>query len=338
MFEYNQIIPNYDSVYQYNYEPLDLYYGGFSIGDFDQDSKTEFLAGSVHGKVLSIENTGDNSYAPNWQGMVETYNAYLCAETNDIDGNGKKEIWIGVDAFYNGKGITRITIFEADGNNNYQVVGRIDLLGIFSFDAGNIQVIDVDKDGNQEVLLGLDQTVIILKFNGSQNHQTYEVFFFKQNDWENNYMGYYGANLYNLIDDQRDELLINMWNIIPNVGIKWFNWIYKPNFTVDVKEETNNAPTDYQIYPVYPNPFNPQTTIKFDIAQTSLTSVQVFNILGKEIITLLEKELSPGSYTLSWEARDSNRNLLPSGVYFIRFTAAGGTNTYIKTIKAILTK
>ena len=39
---------------------LILYYGGFSIGDFDQDSKTEFLAGSVHGKVLSIENCGDN--------------------------------------------------------------------------------------------------------------------------------------------------------------------------------------------------------------------------------------------------------------------------------------
>jgi hypothetical protein len=339
VFEYNQNIQNYDSVYQFDYYSIDLYYGGFSIGDFDQDSKTEFLAGSVHGKVLSIENCGDNCYAPNWQGMVETFNAYLCAETNDIDGNGKKEIWIGGDAFYNGQGITRITIFEANGNNSYQVVGRIDLLGIFSFDAGNIQVIDVDKDGKEEVLLGLDQTVIILKFNGSQNNQTYEVFFIKQNDWENNYMGYYGANLYNLIDDQRDELLINMWDDPPGLGtIKWFNWIYKPNFTVDVREEINNAPTDYQIYPVYPNPFNPQTTIKFDIAQASLTSVQVFNILGKEIITLLEKELSPGSYSISWEARDSNGELLPSGVYFIRFSATGGANNYTKTIKSILTK
>ena len=60
------------------------------------------------------------AYAPNWQGMVETYNAYLCAETNDIDGNGKKEIWIGGDAFYSGQGITRITIFEANGDNSYQ--------------------------------------------------------------------------------------------------------------------------------------------------------------------------------------------------------------------------
>lgn len=337
-YEYNTPVQNFDSILVFDHHPYDLYYGGFSIGDFDQDNKTEFLAGSVHGKVLSIENIGDNSYTPNWQGMVETYNAYLCAETNDLDGNGKKEIWIGGDAFYNGQGITRITIFEANGNNSYQVVGRIDLLGIFSFDAGNIQIIDVDKDGKEEVLLGLDQTVLILKFNGGINHQTYEVFYFKQNDWQNNNLGYYGANLYNLIDNQRDELLINMWDIIPNVGIKWFNWIYKPNFSVDVKEETENAPNYYHIYPVYPNPFNPQTTIKFDIAQASLTSVQVFDILGKEIITLLEKELSPGSYSISWEARDSNGNLFPSGVYFIRFSATGGVNNYTKTIKAILTK
>lgn len=338
VFEFKETIPNFDSVYQFDHSQLDVYYGGFSIGDFDQDGKTEFLAGSVHGKVLSIENCGDNCYAPNWEGMVETYNAYLCAETNDLDGNGKKEIWIGGDAFYSGQGITRITIFEANGNNSYQVVGRIDLLGIFSFDAGNIQVIDVDKDGKEEVLFGLDMTVLILKFNGSLNHQTYEVFFYKRHNWENNHMGYYGANLYNLIDDQRDELLINMWDIKPNIGIKWFNWIYKPNFTVDVKEESNLVPTEYQLYPVYPNPFNPQTTIKFDIAKTSFAKVKVYNILGKEIKTLLEKELSPGSYSLSWEARDSYGQLLPSGVYLIRFSATGGADYYTKTIKSILMK
>ena len=338
IFEFNPALPNFDSVYQFDYSSIDLYYGGFSIGDFDQDGKTEFLAGSVHGKVLSIENNGNNSYQPNWQGTVETFNAYLCTETNDIDGNGKKEIWIGGDAFYSGVGITRITIFEANGNNSYEAVGRIDLVGVFSFDAGNVQVLDVDKDGKEEILFGLDETVIILKYNGSVNHQTYEVFYFKQNDWENNYIGYYGANLYDLTGDGKYELLINMWDIIPYTGIKWFNWIYKPNFTVDVNEESNIVPTDYQLYPVYPNPFNPQTTIKFDIAKTSVTSVKVYNILGKEITTLLEKEISPGSYSISWEARDSNGDLLPSGVYFIRFSTAGGVNNYTKTIKAILMK
>ena len=338
IYEYDPTFNNFQLNFQFDYRSLDIYYGGFSIADFDQDGKAEFLAGSVHGKVLSIENTGNNSYAPNWQGMVETYNAYLCAETNDVDGNGKKEIWIGGDAFYSGQGITRITIFEANGNNSYQVVGRIDLIGIFSFDAGNIQVIDVDKDGKEEVLLGLDQTVLILKFNGSLNHQSYEVFFYKQNDWENNNMGYYGANLYNLIDDERDELLINMWNIIPNVGIKWFNWIYKPDFTVNIVNENNSSPNDYIVYPLYPNPFNPQTNLKFDISQNSFTTIKVYNILGKEITTLLEKEMSPGNYSISWEAKDSDGKLIPSGVYLIRFSTIDGTSNYTKTLKALLLK
>ncbi len=338
-FEYNPSTPNFDPIYQYNYEPLDLYYGGFSIDDFDLDGKTEFLAGSVHGKVLSIENCGNDCYTPNWQGMVETYNAYLCAETNDIDGNGKKEIWIGGDAFYSGQGITRITIFEASGNNSYQAVGRIDLLGIFSFDAGNIQIIDVDKDGIEEVLFGLDMTVLILKFNGSLNHQSYEVFFFKQNDWENNNMGYYGANLYNLIDDGRDELLINMWDDPPDLGsIKWFNWVYKPDFTVNTENENNSLPNDYNVYPLYPNPFNPQTNLKFDISQNSFTTIKVYNTLGKEITTLLEKELSPGNYTISWEAKDSDGKLIPSGVYLIRFSVLGKAGNYTRTQKAILLK
>lgn len=334
IYEYDEVVNNFRLNYQFDYRALDTYYGGFSIGDFDQDSKTEFLAGSVHGKVLAIENCGDNCYAPSWQGMVETYNAYLCAETNDIDGNGKKEIWIGGDAFYSGQGITRITIFEASDDNNYQVVGRIDLLGIFSFDAGNIQIIDVDKDGKEEVLLGLDQTVLILKFNGSLNHQSYEVFFFKQNDWENNNMGYYGANLYNIIDDERDELLINMWDIIPNVGIKWFNWIYKPDFTVNIVNENNQLPNDYEVYPLFPNPFNPKTNLKFDISKNSFTTIKVYNILGKEIATLLDKEMSPGNYTVIWEAKDSDGRLLPTGVYFIKFNAG----SFSKAIKAVLLK
>lgn len=336
IYEYNPSIPNFDSVSQFDYSPIDLFYGGFSIGDFDQDSKTEFFAGSIHGKVLAIENNGNNSYTLNWQGMVETFNAYLCTETNDIDGNGKKEIWIGGDAFYSGVGITRITIFEANGNDSYEAVGRIDLVGVISFDAGNVQVLDVDKDGKEEILFGLDQTVVILKFNGSANHQTYEVFYFKQNELALVGLNsvYYGATMYDLNNDGIEELIINLDDVIQNVGLRLFSYIYKPEFTVDVETEVNSIPTDYTLYPVYPNPFNPKTNIKFDIANNSFVSVKVYNTLGKEVTTLLEKKLSPGSYTISWEAMDSNGKLLPSAVYLIRLAA----DNYTKTVKALLLK
>ncbi|MDP3685004.1 MAG: T9SS type A sorting domain-containing protein, partial [Ignavibacteria bacterium] len=277
--------------------------------------------------------------APNWEGKVETYNAFLCAETNDIDDNGKKEIWISGDAYYNGVKTTRITLFEADGNDSYQAIGKIDLIGLTSWNEGNIQVIDVDKDGKEEVLLSLDQTVIILKFNGSKNHQTYELFYFKQNNWQDNNIGYYGANLYDLTADGKDELLINCWDDPPGLGtIKWFNLIYKPSFAVAVKDEQNTLPKEFSLLPNFPNPFNPQTSIVYEISVNSMVSIKVYNILGKEITTLVEKEQTPGGYQISWEAKDSEGKLLPSGVYLIRLSATGKSFTYTKTIKAILIK
>jgi len=70
IFEYNPQSPNFDSIYFYDYTPIDQEFAGFVINDFDQDGKTEIFTGSTHGDVLSIENNGNNSYSPNWLGQV----------------------------------------------------------------------------------------------------------------------------------------------------------------------------------------------------------------------------------------------------------------------------
>ncbi len=333
IYELNPSINYFDSVY--NYGIGNNYYGGFAIGDFDQDEKTEFLGGSIQGDVMSIENNSNNNYGVNWNGSVETYNAYLGTQTNDLDGNGKNEIWICGDAFYNGVPKTRITLFESNRNNSYQAVGRIDLVGVFSFDAGNIQSLDVDKDGKDEVMICIDANVIILKFTGSKNDQKYEVYYIKQNSIPGIY--YYGATLYDLDNDNNEEIIISMQNY-PNNGHKLFSDIYRPDSTTNVINEIPTTPENYFLYQNFPNPFNPTTTIEFSILEGSLVSLTVYNILGKEITTLLEKELSPGNYTIDWEAKDSNGQLLPAGVYFIRFNAEGTKRKYTSTIKAILIK
>lgn len=334
VYEYNPAIPNFDSVYYYDLSTRDLYYGGFSIGDFDQDKKTEFFAASVHGKVICFENIGNNAYGLTWTGNVETYNAYLLTETNDLDNNGKDEIWIGGQAFYNNEPKTRITLFESTGNNNYQAVGRIDFLGVFSFDAFNIQKIDVDKDGKDEVLVVVGDYAIILKFNGSIDHQAYDIFYLRRNNWEINGYNVEGATLYDLNGDNKPELIINMNEYRTIYEGRLFTHIFKGDYTVNVEENLDLTPIDYALYPCFPNPFNPQTSIKFNIAKTSFVKVKVFNSLGKELTTLLEKEMSPGNYTINWEAKDSNGTILPSGVYLIRMIA----DNYTKTIKALLLK
>ncbi|MCK5573675.1 MAG: T9SS type A sorting domain-containing protein, partial [Bacteroidetes bacterium] len=69
----------------------------------------------------------------------------------------------------------------------------------------------------------------------------------------------------------------------------------------------------------YPNPFNPATTIPFDLPVTSHVHLGVFDLLGREVITLVDEVLAPGSYRVRLDARRSGG--LASGVYVYRVRA-----------------
>ncbi len=237
IFEYNPIINNFDSVYRFDVpEPAPNDEGGYSVGDFDLDNKTDMVFGTMRGSVFVLENNGDNQYTNSWQGSVESNNAYIHTWTHDIDKNGKPEFWVFGDAYYNGIGTTRLTIYETNGNNSYQAVGRVDLVGIFSFYAGTMQAVDIDNDGIQEIAVCIDENFIILKFNGSRDHHTYEVYYIKQNELntQNEFQVYFGATMYDLIRNDRKEyeILISMIHIIVQPGEDlgmYITKIYRPD-------------------------------------------------------------------------------------------------------------
>jgi len=84
-------------------------------------------------------------------------------------------------------------------------------------------------------------------------------------------------------------------------------------------EETHLLPPgDFRLYPNYPNPFNPLTTIQFDLARPLTVSLRVYNLLGQEVASLLsEMPLQAGVHKADFDASD-----LPSGVYICRLTGA----------------
>jgi plastocyanin len=75
----------------------------------------------------------------------------------------------------------------------------------------------------------------------------------------------------------------------------------------------------------YPNPFNPSTSILFSVASRSFVSLKIYNVIGKEVATIVSEELSPGTYTRQW-----NANGFASGSYFCRLKA--GSISEIKTL------
>ncbi len=85
-------------------------------------------------------------------------------------------------------------------------------------------------------------------------------------------------------------------------------------------------PTEYALYQNYPNPFNASTTIRYDIKETGTVSLKVFDLLGREVATLVDEKQDANSYTITWDAIG-----LPSGIYFYQLKS-GDFNAFKKLI------
>jgi hypothetical protein len=72
---------------------------------------------------------------------------------------------------------------------------------------------------------------------------------------------------------------------------------------------------------VYPNPFNPSTTINFAISSSSVVNIEIFNVKGQKVKNLFNDTLSGGNYFLKWHGTDLNNKPVASGIYFYRITA-----------------
>ncbi len=77
-----------------------------------------------------------------------------------------------------------------------------------------------------------------------------------------------------------------------------------------------DAPEAFALYQNYPNPFNEETIIAFDLSQRSRVTLTIYNMIGQEVITLVDGLLSPGKKEIRWKARDNFGNKVASGIYF----------------------
>ena len=93
--------------------------------------------------------------------------------------------------------------------------------------------------------------------------------------------------------------------------------------------EENSLPTVYSLYNNYPNPFNPSTSINYDLPNQSNVKLKIYNILGEDIATLVNQEQNAGRYQVHWDA-----SRLASGIYF--YTIQAGD--FVQTKKMILMK
>lgn len=110
--------------------------------------------------------------------------------------------------------------------------------------------------------------------------------------------------------------------------------VYKYSKSVGITQLSTNVPENYSLGQNFPNPFNPVTKIKFDIPRDARSETQdvklvIFDVLGKEVMTLINETLSPGSYETDFDGSN-----FVSGIYFYKLAAGD----FIETKRMILIK
>lgn len=109
--------------------------------------------------------------------------------------------------------------------------------------------------------------------------------------------------------------LVGSYDVYDYILIKYSN-------SIGINSHFGEIPGKYILNQNYPNPFNPSTNIKYQLAKICYVSLRIYDDNGREIETLVNGELLPGSYNVNW-----NASKYPSGVYFYRLTTDGFSET-----------
>ena len=96
-----------------------------------------------------------------------------------------------------------------------------------------------------------------------------------------------------------------------------------------------DSPADYRLYACFPNPFNPVTTIRYEIRKKTTVNINVFDIRGNHITSLVRQVQQPGLYSVIWNGKDASQHNVPGGVYLYQLQTDDG---FTQTGKMVLIK
>ena len=127
--------------------------------------------------------------------------------------------------------------------------------------------------------------------------------------------------------------------IVGSVGMKHIlGMTYIDQIISSVEDDKNSGsvPSDYALRQNYPNPFNPTTKIDFSLPVESSVKLVIYNILGQEVIQLVNNQMTAGNHSVNWNANDAGGNQLTSGIYLYKLTASGINGNEFQDIKKMI--
>ncbi|UCF64090.1 MAG: VCBS repeat-containing protein [bacterium] len=291
---------NYDKRFDVNYAP--------AFVDIDNDQDFDLIIGKFDGRLSFWQNNGTASIADfvliseNYSG-IDIGNNSLPAFT-DIDADQDQDLFIG----------------EFNGNINfYRNVGTavspnfiLDTTHYFGINLGQGELPiphfhDIDRDNDQDLFIG-SATQGVLFYRNAGSAQSAD--FILDSSFEPEIQLRSSPVLADLDGDGDSDMICGsvgggtlFYENLEFVSID-------PGNSVQVK-----YPFEISLFPNYPNPFNPNTTISYQMNQPGSVSLRIFDTMGREVRTLYKGQQSAGSYRISWDGRNNAGDSVSSGIY-----------------------
>ncbi|MFN0157653.1 MAG: T9SS type A sorting domain-containing protein [Bacteroidota bacterium] len=276
--------------------------GAIATGDFDGDGKTEFVTSNFAGNMYVVERTIEDSFEVTWSMNLSAAGRVT---SGDVDNNGAIEFLIGgTQVEEDGYVHLRAYAFERTGDNEFQPMFAFNIFPAGMFFVDLYQTADVDGDGTPELILSCAGGIIVIR--AAEEH-VYELFYYQPP------FALDGVAARKINGNQQAHLFVSRHlggqQIVKQTDV----YMLDSSLVVNVQPQ-NSIPSEPRALDTYPNPFNSQAFITYQLGKSAHLRLQVFDILGREVITLFDAFQYPGIYSVVWEAK-----LAASGVYLLRF-------------------
>lgn len=239
----------------------------------------------------------------------------------DIDNDGDKDLFLGSSSgkiyYYRNDGSVQAPHFTFI-TDFYQ--------GIDVGDDSTPRFADIDGDGDFDLFIGTRSGTIWYYLNtGSALNP---IFVLQTSNYKN--INVFGESCPEWVDIDGDtDLDLFLGNLKGGI------YYYENRDVIGIRNISSNTPDNFKLFQNYPNPFNPTTNIKFNVQTKSFINLSVYDISGRFITKLVDKNLSEGSYETDFNAGELN---LPSGIYFYVMNASNEKTSFTSSQKMILIK
>ncbi|MGD0338143.1 MAG: FG-GAP-like repeat-containing protein [Bacteroidota bacterium] len=289
--------------YKTGSRPVDV-----AITDIDGDEKPDIAVINEFDNTLSIFLNTSTSGSISLASKVDytTGSDPLGIAIGDIDGDGKHDVVV------TNFGSNTISVFR-----NTSTSGSVSLASKIDYTAGNapygIATTDIDGDGKPDIVVTNfgGNTVSVLRNTSTSG----SVSLASKVDYTTGNSPIDIA-ITDINGDGKPDL------VTANYGSNIISLLRNTVGTVGVESDGQTLPTHFSLMQNYPNPFNPTTTINYQLPSRSHVTLKVFDILGRDVATLVAEEKAPGRYTATWNAAD-----LAGGVYFYKMSAGSFSET-----------